>query len=50
MRKAKELFYTVALEGRLSKDQLMERYLNQVYFGANAYGVAVAAEEYFGWT
>lgn len=47
-RKAKELLYAVALEERLSKEQLLERYLNQVYFGSQAYGVAAAAEEFFG--
>jgi len=48
LRKTKELLYAVALEERLGKEQLLERYLNQVYFGAQAYGVAAAAEEYFG--
>ena len=48
LRKAKELLYSVALEERLSKDDILERYLNQVYFGAQAYGVAAAAEEFFG--
>lgn len=47
-RKAKELVYAVALERRFSKDELLDRYLNQVYFGSQAYGVQAAAEEYFG--
>jgi membrane peptidoglycan carboxypeptidase len=47
-RKAKELLYAVALEKRLTKDQLLERYLNQVYFGSQAYGIEAAAEEFFG--
>ncbi len=47
-RKTKELAYAVALEEHFTKDQLLEQYLNQVYFGENAYGVAAAAEEYFG--
>src|SRR5207253_10199468 len=42
IRKAKELLYAVALEHRFTKDQLLERYLNQVYFGSQAYGVAAA--------
>jgi penicillin-binding protein 1A len=46
-RKAAELRYAVRLEDRYSKDELLERYLNQVYFGAQAYGVAAAAQEYF---
>ncbi len=48
LRKAKELLYAVALEARLSKEEILERYLNQVYFGSQAYGVAAAAEEFFG--
>ena len=47
-RKAKELLYAVALEERLSKEALLERYLNQVYFGSQAYGVTAAADEFFG--
>ena len=46
-RKGRELLYAVALEERFSKQQLLERYLNQVYFGAQAYGVGAAAEELF---
>ena len=46
-RKAKELTTAVALEDRYSKDELLERYLNQVYFGAQAYGIGAAAEEFF---
>jgi penicillin-binding protein 1A len=46
-RKIKELLYAVALEQRFSKDRLLERYLNEVYFGAGVYGVAAAAEEFF---
>lgn len=46
-RKFDELLHAIALEGRLSKDELLERYLNQVYFGAGAYGIAAAAEEFF---
>ena len=47
-RKAEELLHAVALERRWSKDELLERYLNQVYLGSGAHGVAAAAEEYFG--
>jgi penicillin-binding protein 1A len=46
-RKASELLYAMALEDRFSKDELLERYLNQVYFGSRAYGIAAAAEEFF---
>ncbi|HET9443374.1 MAG TPA: transglycosylase domain-containing protein [Acidimicrobiales bacterium] len=47
-RKVRELVYAVALEDRMPKRALLERYLNQVYFGSGAYGLAAAAEEYFG--
>ena len=46
-RKASELLYAMALEDRFTKDELLERYLNQVYFGSRAYGIAAAAEEFF---
>ena len=48
VRKGKELLHAVGLEQRRSKEELLERYLNQVYFGADAYGVAAAAQEFFG--
>jgi penicillin-binding protein 1A len=48
VRKAEELLYAVALEDRYDKPQLLEHYLNQVYLGSRAYGVAAAAREYFG--
>lgn len=47
-RKLNELAYAIALERTFTKEQLLERYLNQVYFGWGAYGIAAAAEEYFG--
>ncbi len=47
-RKLNELAYAVALERVFTKEQLLERYLNQVYLGWGAYGIAAAAEEYFG--
>lgn len=40
--------YAVLLERILTKQQILERYLNTVYFGNNAYGLAAAAETYFG--
>lgn len=46
-RKLKELFYALKLELHLSKDEILELYLNQIYFGHGAYGVKVAAETYF---
>jgi hypothetical protein len=49
-RKLKEVLYATRLEEKYSKDQLMERYLNQVYFGQGAYGINAAAEVYYGTT
>ena len=49
-RKASELLYAIALEERFTKSELLERYLNQVYFGSRAYGIAAAAEEFFNTT
>ena len=49
-RKLTELKYAIAVEKTLSKDQILERYLNLVYFGAGAYGVEAAAERYFSTT
>ncbi len=46
-RKFDELFYAMALEKRYVKSKLLERYLNQVYFGSGAYGIQAAAQEYF---
>jgi penicillin-binding protein 1A len=40
--------YAVLLERELSKDEILERYLNTVFFGNNAYGIQAAAETYFG--
>lgn len=40
--------YAVLLERILTKQQILERYLNTVFFGNNAYGLAAAAETYFG--
>ncbi|MEA2498907.1 MAG: penicillin-binding protein, partial [Actinomycetota bacterium] len=46
-RKARELRLAIEVERRYSKDEILERYLNAVYFGAGAYGVKAAAETYF---
>jgi membrane peptidoglycan carboxypeptidase len=47
MRKLKELKYAITLEKKLSKDQILEGYLNLVYYGDRAYGVEAAAKHYF---
>jgi penicillin-binding protein 1A len=46
-RKVQEAMIAVWLESRLSKDEILARYLNAVYFGAGAYGVDAAAKRYF---
>ncbi len=47
-RKARELLLSVKLETEVSKDQILENYLNTIYFGRGAYGVETAAQAYFG--
>jgi membrane peptidoglycan carboxypeptidase len=49
-RKIRELRYAIALEHKLSKDQILERYLNIAYYGDGAYGVEAAARHYFSTT
>ncbi len=46
-RKIKELVIAIKLENQLSKDQILENYLNTIYFGRGAYGVETAAQQYF---
>lgn len=46
-RKARELRLAIEVERTYSKEEILERYLNTVYFGAGAYGVKAAAENYF---
>ena len=47
-RKVRELILAYKMELVLTKDQILELYLNQIYFGQGAYGVASAAQTYFG--
>lgn len=46
-RKIEEIFIAYALEEKYSKDDIMEFYLNNIYFGNGFYGVEAAAEGYF---
>jgi penicillin-binding protein 2A len=46
-RKAEELFLAVKLEKVYSKDDILQMYLNQVYFGSGAWGIGNAAKKYF---
>src|SRR5207302_11379 len=47
-RKLKEAVLSMRLESQMSKQQILERYLNTVYFGNGAYGIEAAAEKYYG--
>ncbi|MDH5640479.1 MAG: PBP1A family penicillin-binding protein [Nitrospira sp.] len=47
-RKIRELILAYKMEVVTGKEQILETYLNQIYFGQGAYGVASAAESYFG--
>ncbi len=48
VRKLREATLAVKIEQRLEKDEILERYLNAIYFGRGAYGVQAAANSYFG--
>ncbi|ASE82810.1 carboxypeptidase/penicillin-binding protein 1A [Citrobacter koseri] len=50
MRKIKEAFLAIRIEQMLSKDEILELYLNKIYLGYRAYGVGAAAQVYFGKT
>ncbi|WP_376087384.1 transglycosylase domain-containing protein [Roseomonas sp. CCTCC AB2023176] len=47
MRKVREAVLAVRLEQAMSKDRILEIYLNEIFLGAQAYGVAAAAQNYF---
>lgn len=47
-RKLNEIFLALKIEQQLSKDQILELYLNKIYLGNRAYGVAAAAQVYYG--
>ncbi len=49
-RKIKEIILAYKIENFLTKDDILNLYLNQIYLGYNSYGVAAAAENYFGKT
>jgi penicillin-binding protein 1A len=48
MRKLQEIMLALWLEHKFTKTEILELYLNRVYFGAGAYGVEAAAQRYFG--
>lgn len=47
-RKINEMYYALELERRYTKEEILEMYLNQVYWGHNTYGADAAAQMYFG--
>jgi len=47
-RKIKEAFVSLKLQNEVSKDEILEGYLNTIYFGRGAYGIEAAARAYFG--
>ncbi len=47
-RKLTEIFLALKIERHLSKEEILELYLNKIYFGQRAYGVGAAAEVYYG--
>ena len=49
-RKATEIFLSFRIEHELTKDEIFQLYLNKIFFGNRAYGVAAAAEFYYGKT
>lgn len=46
-RKIKELIYALKVEMALTKEEILERYLNEIYFGHGYYGIKTAADGYF---
>ncbi len=49
-RKVREIFLAIRIERSLSKEEILELYLNKIFLGQRAYGVGAAAEVYFGKT
>lgn len=47
-RKLKELWWAIQMERRYSKNEILELYLNKIYFGGGTYGVNAASKYYFG--
>ncbi|WP_130011194.1 transglycosylase domain-containing protein [Serinicoccus sediminis] len=47
-RKFTEIIISIKIDNELSKDQILENYLNTIYFGRGAYGIQTASQAYFG--
>ncbi|MFQ5487812.1 MAG: penicillin-binding protein 1A, partial [Gammaproteobacteria bacterium] len=50
LRKLSEIFLALKIEHKLSKEEILELYLNKIYLGNRAYGIAAAAQTYYGVT
>jgi penicillin-binding protein 1A len=48
LRKLNEIFLALKIERKLSKDQILELYLNKIYLGHRSYGIAAASQTYYG--
>lgn len=47
IRKIKEIIIAIKLERKISKEKILEMYLNEIYLGRGAYGIVAASEKYF---
>lgn len=47
-RKVQEIYLALQLEQKFTKDEILQMYLNRIFFGHNAYGIQAAAQTYFG--
>nr|WP_311764901.1 PBP1A family penicillin-binding protein [Paenibacillus agricola] len=47
-RKLKETYYAVQMELQMSKDEILDQYLNQIYYGHSTYGIQAASRLFFG--
>lgn len=50
LRKVREILLAIKIESRLTKEEILELYLNKIYFGHHAYGIVAAAQVYYGKT
>jgi len=48
MRKVKEALITIEIERKYTKDEILQKYLNEIYFGSGSYGIKTAAQSFFG--
>ncbi|GLI57923.1 penicillin-binding protein [Propionigenium maris DSM 9537] len=48
MRKVKEALITIEIERKYTKEEILQKYLNEIYFGSGAYGIKTAAQSFFG--